>query len=145
MKRHTIKNNIINILDMKIINWIIKKYICYWFYYYYYCCYTNITYYKKGYNNIPTRTWVTTSSTNCYSTIITTNIYPDSNFCDGDLRNQGHKCDIKTSYKPTMFCNTNVSNYWSNIDITIPTVSPEIHIFKLNCKNKTSSSLISII
>lgn len=108
-----------------------------------FCCYTNITYYKTTYGYIYTQTIIPTPTVTCYTNIETYYSYPDS--CDGSIRNQGYKCNTKENIKTIISCNTKTTEYFTNVFSSYPTIIPETYIYKLNCKNKTYSSLITII
>lgn len=110
---------------------------------YVYSCYTNLTHYKTLYNYVPTQTLVQIPSTNCYTNIVTSYRYPDS--CDGGLRNQGYRCNTNEYITTIRSCNETISKYMSYTTTLIPTTIAETYIYKLNCQNKTYSTLLTII
>ena len=57
----------------------------------------------------------------------------------------GMGCNIKTSTTYTTSCNTISSKYYISTTTIKPTNIVEAYLYKLDCKNKTHSSLISII
>lgn len=107
-----------------------------------YCCYTSIIRYNTSSIYIPTFTLIPTQTEYCYSQTITSYIYPDS--CDGSSRNQGYKCNIKTVYPSKTLCNTTPTSYVSSYTSTSFSITSQTYVYKLNCKNKTYSSLINI-
>lgn len=107
------------------------------------CCYTNKTYYKSTYEYIPTKTLSISYTATCNSYYETSYIINPK--CYVGLYHGGMGCNIKTSTTYTTSCNTISSEYYISTTSSKPTNIVETYLYKLDCKNKTHSSLISII
>lgn len=122
----------------------IKLLYIYLFYIQYiFCCYTNKTYYKSTYELIPTKTLSISYTTKCDINYETNyNINPK---CYVGLYNYGMNCKGEKTIKPTTSCYETSSENYISTNINKPTSIAETFLYKIDCKNKTYSSLISII
>lgn len=106
------------------------------------CCYTNKTFDKTLYvptiiqstSIVPTPTCITTyiTSINYYGGCI------DINY------NKGSNCRTKKSIIESSTCFITNSEYIYSTLISTPTILNQIYEYKLNCKNKSLSTLINI-
>lgn len=107
------------------------------------CCYTNKTFYETLYISTTIETKTFTPTPTCITSYITSINYYGG--CIDINYNKGSNCRPKTSIIETSICTTTtIENMYTTI-ISTPTTLRKIYEYKLDCKNKTSSSLINII
>lgn len=107
------------------------------------CCFINNTQTEIIYNSVynPTKTIIPIST--CTTNYITS--IDNNGLCADGKMNQGSRCKSTTSIIGTINCITTSTETMYSTFILEPTTVQRIYKYKLNCKNKTSSTLIDII
>lgn len=106
------------------------------------CCYTNITSIIETYVPTPIKITNSTSTSICSVSYISSLDYVGG--C-ADIRiNQGSRCKTSSFISSATICSqTNIEKIVTTTTPT-PTTFNLVYNFKLDCKNKSSSSLITI-
>lgn len=106
-------------------------------------CYTNITNNELKYITTNTDVIIPTTTTTCNIQTNTRIVHKDS--CGDIIYNQGYKCRTLTFTETSSICETITTNIVSKTRTIIPTYFPKTFMYKLNCDNKSYSSLISVL
>lgn len=124
----------------QIINFMIIFILLYYFINCILCCYVNKTIIETSYISTVTQS-VSVIPIACITNYITSTDY--SGICADGRLNQGSRCRSTIYVTTTSICSPEKTGIYSSF-ISTPTIFQKIHEYKLDCKNKSSSSLINI-